>query len=126
MDGVERSEERWSVDLESTVAKNVCWLRENRGISQHQLGSDLFHHGFGMSEIEVAELEAGRKPLRLNEIAAIATYFEVPILSLWQDAAETAHELLSAVEAADAEVQRVTAAYYAQQRIERLRNKLAN
>jgi transcriptional regulator with XRE-family HTH domain len=126
MDADERSEERWSVDLESTVAKNVCWLRENRGISQEQFGADLYHHGFGMSQLAVAELEAGKKPLRLNEIAAIATYFEVPIQSLWQNAAETASELLAAVEAADAQAQRVAAAYYAQQRIERLRNKLAN
>jgi transcriptional regulator with XRE-family HTH domain len=126
MGGNEQLEARWSVDLEATVAKNVCWLRENRGISRKQLGLDLLHHGFGMDERTVLELESGEKPLRLNEIAVIAAYFNVPIQSLWRDDAEIAHELLLAAEAADEQARRVAAEYYTQQRIERLRNKLEN
>jgi transcriptional regulator with XRE-family HTH domain len=67
------------IDLEATVAKNVRWLREVRGLSQQQLGADL-----GMHQTTVAKLEAGSKPLRLNEIATIAAYFEVPPESLWE------------------------------------------
>jgi hypothetical protein len=126
MGGNEQLEARWSVDLEATVAKNVCWLRESRGISRDRLGSDLIHHGFGMDEQTVLELESGRKPLRLNEIAVIAAYFKVPIQSLWRDDAEIAHELMLAAEAAHEEERRVAAEYYTQQRIERLRNKLEN
>ena len=65
------------------------------------------------------------KPLRLNEVAAIAAYFELPIEALWRQAGD---EILSrtgdglgAAQAAD--VEQMAADYYTQQRIERLRDK---
>lgn len=88
------------------MAKRVRLLREGRGISQKEFGEGLLPYGFGMQQRTVAKLEAGTKPLRLNEIAAIAAYFEVPIESLWQD---------------DGQI--LPAHYYTQQRIERLRDK---
>ena len=95
MDWDEHVAPRWPVDLEATVAKNVRWLREGRGISQQQLGSDLYLHGFGMHQTTVAKLEAGEKPLRLNEVAAIGAYFGVPVESLWQEGGQvlTEHEI---------------------------------
>ena len=115
----------WPIDLEATVAKNLCRLREGRGISQQQLGSGLLVHGYGMSQVTVAKLEAGARPLRLNQVAAIAAYFEVPIESLWQDGGEILNKIrdvrLGAAQAADAE--QMAADYYTQQRIERLRDK---
>lgn len=73
----------------------------------------------------VAQFEAGVKPLRLNEVAAIAAYFELPIEALWRQAGD---EILSrtgdglgAAQAAD--VEQMAADYYTQQRIERLRDK---
>lgn len=78
-----------------------------------------------MNQMTVAKLEAGARPLRLNEVAAIAAYFEVPIESLWQDAAEILNKIrderLGAAQAAD--VEQMAADYYTQQRIERLRDK---
>lgn len=106
------AEAGWSIDLEATVAKNVQSLREGRGITQKQLGSDLFLHGFGMRQTTVAKLEAGAKPLRLNEVAAIAAYFDVPVESLWHDGRGIVNKQ-----------ERMAAAYYTQQRIERLRDK---
>jgi transcriptional regulator with XRE-family HTH domain len=107
------------------VAKNIRWLREGRGISQQQLGSDLFLHGSGIHQITVAKLESGAKPVRLNDIAAIAAYVEVPIEALWQDDAEMpkriGDERQGAAQAAD--VEQTAADYYTQQRIERLRDK---
>ena len=79
---------RWPVDFEATVAKNVRRLREGRGLSQQQLGNDLIPHGVGMHQTTVAKLEAGSKPLRLNEVGAIAAYFKVSIESLWQESGE--------------------------------------
>ncbi len=118
-------EGRWPFDLEVTVAKNIRWLREGRGITQQQLGSDLSLSGFGMHQMTVAQLEAAVKPLRLNEVAAIAAYFELPIEALWRQAGD---EILSrtgdglgAAQAAD--VEQMAADYYTQQRIERLRDK---
>jgi transcriptional regulator with XRE-family HTH domain len=85
-------EARWPIDLEARVAKNVRRLREGRGISQHQLGADLAIHGVGMHQTTVAKLEAGSKPLRLNEVLAIAAYFEVPIESLWEESGDVVSE----------------------------------
>jgi len=125
MDQDRQVEEEWPTDLEATVANHVRLLREGRGISQQQLGSDLFVLGFGMRQMTVADLEAGARPLRLNEVAAIATYFEVPVESLWQDGGETVNRILDerrgATQAAD--VEQMAADYYTQQRIERLRDK---
>ena len=67
------------IDLGATVSRNVRRLREGRGLSQQQLGSDLFRYSFGLNQMTVSELETADKPLLLNEIAVIAAYFEVPM-----------------------------------------------
>jgi transcriptional regulator with XRE-family HTH domain len=129
MDRDEQVEARWPIDLEAVVAKNVRWLRESRGLSQRQLGSDLALHGFGMHVTTVARLEGGARPLRLNEVAAIAALFTVPIESLWQKGGEVLSERetaaqderLATAQAADAEQR--GAAYYSAERNERLRDK---
>ena len=137
MDRDEQAEARWPIDLEATVAKNVRWLRESHGLSQEQLGSDLAHHGFGMHYTTVAQVEVGARPLRLNEVAALAALFQVPIESLWQKRAEAPDDReadapdereaevqdarRAAARAADAE--RMTNDYYSRQRHERLRDK---
>ena len=125
MDPQEHREVRWPIDLEATVAKNVRRLRQGRGMSQQQLGSDLFLRGFGIHRTAVAELEEGTKPLRLNEVAVLAAYFEVPLESLWQDGGQTLSKIpgerLGAAQAAG--VEQMAADYYTQQRLERLRDK---
>jgi len=126
MDRYERAEASWPVDLEAVVARNVRLLREGRGISRQQLGADLVLHGCGMSEATVALMEAGSRQLRLNEVAAIAAYFVVPVESLWQPGGEILREhervfLLGAAQADEAEQRE--AAYYSQERNERLRDK---
>lgn len=143
MDRDEQAAARWPIDLEAVVAKNLRRLRESHGLSQEQLGSDLALHGFGMHYTTVAQLEVGARPLRLNEVAALAALFQVPIESLWQKRAETPDEREARTarepEAADereaevqdkpqsaarsAEAERMTADYYSEQRRERLRDK---
>jgi transcriptional regulator with XRE-family HTH domain len=113
---------QWPIDLEVTVAKNVSRLRESRGITQQQLGSDLSVNGFGMHQVTVAQLEAGVKPLRLNEVAAIAAYFEVPVESLWQEGAELPGRIQDR-RLGGTQPEQMAADYYTQQRIERLRDK---
>ena len=126
MDRYEQAEATWPVDLEAVVARNVRLLREGRGISRQQLGADLVLHGCGMSEATVALMEAGSRPLRLNEVAAIAAYFVVPVESLWQPGGEIPkeHKRVFVVGAAqDDEAEKRAAAYYSQERNERLRDK---
>jgi len=136
VDGQEQAA-RWPVDLEATVAKNLRWLRESHGLSQVQLGSDLALHGFGMHHTTVALVECGARPLRLNEVAAVAALFQVPIASLWQKRAETPDERDAEIrDMREAEVrdmreaaartafaEQVTDDYYSRQRRERLRDK---
>jgi transcriptional regulator with XRE-family HTH domain len=116
---------RWPIDLEAAVAKNVRRLRESHGVSRQQLGSDLSRIGFGMHQMTVAQLEAGAKPLRLNEVAAIAAYFDVPVESLWREGSGALNGIgdhrLGASQAA--EVGQMAGDYYRLQRIERLRDK---
>jgi len=78
-----------------------------------------------MNQATVAKLEAGAKQLRLNEIAAIATYFRVPLESLWLDDTEALEKIVNErLLAAQVELaERMTADYYARQRVERLRPK---
>jgi len=126
MDRYEQADASWPVDLEAVVARNVRLLREGRGISRQQLGADLVLHGCGMSEATVALMEAGSRQLRLNEVAAIAAYFVVPVESLWQSGGEILKEhervfLLGAAQADEAEQRE--ADYYSQERNERLRDK---
>ena len=126
MDRYEQAEATWPVDLEAVVARNVRLLREGGDISRHQLGADLVLHGCGMSEAAVAQMEAGSRPLRLNEVAAIAAYFVVPVESLWQPGGEIPkeHKRVFVVGAAqDDEAEKRAAAYYSQERNERLRDK---
>lgn len=116
MENDEGEEARWPIDLEATVAKNVRRLREGRGLSQQQLGTDLFLHGVGMHQTTVAKLEAGSKPLRLNEVAAIASYFVVPIESLWEESGEILNEheaadLVTAIEFAEVALAEAHAAF---------------
>ena len=126
MDRYEQAEATWPVDLEAVVARNVRLLREGRGISRQQLGADLVLHGCLMSEATVALMEAGSRQLRLNEVAAIAAYFVVPVESLWQPGGEIPkeHKRVFVVGAAqDDEAEKRAAAYYSQERNERLRDK---
>jgi transcriptional regulator with XRE-family HTH domain len=93
MEHEEEGESRWLVNPETVVARNVRQIREARGISQQQLGKDLAFFGVGMHQTTVAKLEAGSKPLRLNEVAAIAHYFDVPVESLWEWSIKDVDEL---------------------------------
>jgi transcriptional regulator with XRE-family HTH domain len=106
----------WPDELERAVGKNVRGLRESRGLSQQQLGSDLLAYHAGMHQTTVAKLEAGSKPLRLNEVAAIAAYFNVPIESLWDRTGATLNEgeettLLRQINALLLELTKVDAEY---------------
>jgi len=47
-----QAEARGRVDLEATVAKNLRWLREGRGLSQQQLGSEIVADYYTQRRIE--------------------------------------------------------------------------
>ena len=76
------------VDLERAVGLRVRALREARGLSQQQLGQKLAALGYPMEQPTVYKLEKGTRPIRVNEIEAVATIFGVDIAELltpWVD-----------------------------------------
>lgn len=52
-------------------------LREARQRSQGRLVEELVQQGFDMHQTTVAKLEAGKRPLRVAELMALAAIFEI-------------------------------------------------
>lgn len=73
--------------MEALVGVQVRRLRTERGWSQAQLGQKLSPYGFDLTQTTVAKLELGQRPLRLNEVAAIAHLFGVTVPDLLGQAA---------------------------------------
>ncbi|WP_369251846.1 helix-turn-helix domain-containing protein [Geodermatophilus amargosae] len=53
-----------------------------RGLSQAQLGQQVAELGYPMEQPTVYKLEKGTRPIRVNEIEAVATIFGVDIAEL--------------------------------------------
>jgi transcriptional regulator with XRE-family HTH domain len=70
------------LDLEAEVGRRVRALREAQGLSQQQLGHELASLGFPMEQPTVYKLEKGARPIRINELAALAQVFSVSVQEL--------------------------------------------
>lgn len=81
------------MNLEVAVGARVRMLRELRGWSQAQLADRLRSMGFDMHQTTVAKLEGANRPIRVNELAALAVIFD-----------STVHELLRVEGIRDVEV----------------------
>lgn len=73
----------WTAD--EVVGLNVADLRRSLGLSQRDLARDLTAAGFPWERDTVSQIEAGRRRLSLDELAALAAYFELPIRVLVTD-----------------------------------------
>jgi transcriptional regulator with XRE-family HTH domain len=122
------------LDIERAVGARVREMRRARGISQAQLGQAMGTLGYPMEQPTVYKLENGTRPLRLNEVAALAAVFEVDVMDLLsadfdeEERRKALHELLDSnqrrgrlEEALDEAKDRLTAA---QQEVDRLRVQL--
>lgn len=69
---------------EWVVGQRVARLRRVRGLTQDQLADHLASHGHDMHQSTVAKLEAGKRPIRVNELVALARILGV-----------SAHELIT-------------------------------
>lgn len=69
--------------LERRVAENVRRLRKERGWTQSELGQRLGTFGFPMQQTTVTKLEAGERPIRLDEVLALARLFDVKVEDLY-------------------------------------------
>ncbi len=64
------------------LARRVRDLRQAWGVSQTELGEALGRYGFAMHQTTVAKLESADRPIRVNEAAALARIFKVPLAQL--------------------------------------------
>jgi transcriptional regulator with XRE-family HTH domain len=71
------------LDHERVLCQKVAQLREERGWSQAELARRLSAIGFEMHQTTVAKLEAGKRPLRVAEVFALAQVFGLPPLAMF-------------------------------------------
>jgi transcriptional regulator with XRE-family HTH domain len=72
--------------LEVTVGRRTRQFREQRGWSQADLGQRLGAYGAALHQTSISKLEAGARPIRLDEVGALADLFEVRPADLFEDA----------------------------------------
>lgn len=70
---------------ERRLGAKVRELRRERGWSQEDLARRLDAFGYQMHQTTVAKLEAGERPIRVNELAALAVILEVTAAELIAD-----------------------------------------
>ena len=68
---------------ERAIGVKIRQLREQRGWSQADLSDRLANYGWQLHQTNISKLEAGRRPMRVAEAAALAAVFGLPIVALW-------------------------------------------
>lgn len=69
---------------ERRIANNIKDTRLRSGQSQEQLATSLHMFGFDLHQSTIAKIEAGKRPIRLAEMFAIADALSVPWTSLME------------------------------------------
>ena len=73
-----------SNDLEQRVIETLIEMREERGWSQSELARRMVEAGWPKyTQMTVSRTEKGERPIRLNEVEALARLFDVEINTLW-------------------------------------------
>lgn len=87
--------------MESVVGSRVRDLRESRGWTQRQLAERMKARGFDWHQTTAAKTEAADRPLRVNEVYALARAFDESVMSLLTepDRGGNLHSLLVALDA---------------------------
>ncbi|MBE4790879.1 helix-turn-helix transcriptional regulator [Streptomyces sp. NE06-02D] len=73
------------LDTESLASFNLKQIRTTLGMSQQQIADKLAehrtagYHDVKLSQTQIAKIERGERPWRLNELVAIAGALEVPV-----------------------------------------------
>ena len=68
---------------EAAVGAKVRALRVERGWSQGDLADKLDEVGWPIHQTNISKLEAGRRPIRVAELHALAAVFGLPPIALW-------------------------------------------
>lgn len=70
---------------EQTVGRQMKFFRAARGISQAELARRLTALGIKLDDSAITRTERGTRPIRVNELAAIAAVLDVSVPSLLQE-----------------------------------------
>jgi transcriptional regulator with XRE-family HTH domain len=69
-------------DAEQRIGRNMRRIRENLGLSQLELSKRLGKIGYRFHQTQVAKIERGERPVRVNEWIAIAAALGVEATAL--------------------------------------------
>jgi transcriptional regulator with XRE-family HTH domain len=69
-------------DAETALAARIRALRLSAGWTQRDLSDRMSERGFGWFHTTASKVEAARRPIRVNEAAAIAELFGVTLADL--------------------------------------------
>lgn len=64
------------------VGANVAALRQAAGLTQGELAGAMAALGFSWVRQTVTEAESGRRPITVEELVGLCTYFEMPVQAL--------------------------------------------
>lgn len=64
--------------VSQVVGRNVSYLRQEAGLTQEELAAAMTDLGFGWRRQTVTEVEAGHRPVSIEELAAVSALFDMP------------------------------------------------
>jgi transcriptional regulator with XRE-family HTH domain len=89
MPDTETPEQRLGIEVRNLRRESFDW-------SQAELADRLKRHGVNWHQTTVAKVEAGERPVRLNEVIALAEVLNVPPVSLIEPGGPTTADLAAA------------------------------
>jgi transcriptional regulator with XRE-family HTH domain len=67
---------------EQQVARYLRLLRQGHGWSQQDVAEKMKPYGYQWSQATVTRLESASRPIRINELTALATLYSIPVTQL--------------------------------------------
>jgi len=89
--------------METHVGQTVRDFRLAHGWSQQRVADEMCKRGFDWRQSTVAKTEAAQRPLRVNEVYALARVFDTAITNLMYNESDESHGLHAYFVAMDAE-----------------------
>ena len=82
---VERHHERYRGAPERIFAQRLRGCRDELGMTQQQVADRMTRQGFSMKQTTIAKIEAGQRPVRINEAVALANILGLQLVDLVGD-----------------------------------------
>ncbi len=97
--------DRYGGEPERILAAQVRAIREKLGMTQAEVASEMTARGLGMRQSTIAKIEAGQRPVRVNEAAMLAGILHTSVAELLADPARKGRlDALAAARATEREL----------------------